>query len=451
MEKNFNKNIFIKNNNDNDNNDINLSDEFNNLIKNNNEIIKNSSNNEMNKDTIIKINNNDDIDNINSIYFQVNNVLNKSKVNNITGEIISFKISDVNAYITIKNNDHQVNCIFWKITSSLKFLEYKKINDGDNVKIIGYFSISKKNLNIFFTIKDIIKTGIGNYLYHYQEYKNKIIELKWNLNKLILINFPYNIGIITALEGAAIQDILQSFRLDSFIGKIYIKNAIVQGSSCPLSIINSINYFELNYADKLDVLLITRGGGSYEDLVGFSNWSLLEKIYNTPFITISAIGHQIDNQLADDVSDYFFATPSLASKFLIEKQKKTMNILNLIKDKINNIKINYNKSKKYYNIIENNYEKIITNYEYKDIKNYLLKINNKIKLVLSRLNSSKNLFYNNLANIKPTIFKDKEITSINDLIDIKTGKENNPKKIEIIFIDGRIKLYYKVIEHELYK
>ena len=58
-------------------------------------------------------------------------------------------------------------------------------------------------------------------------------------------------------------------------------------------------------------------------------------------------------------------------------------------------------------------------------------------------------FYNKLSNIKPTIFNNTEITSIYDFIDIYTGKEKSPKKIEIIFADGRITLYYRITNYEL--
>ena len=75
-----------------------------------------------------------------------------------------------------------------------------------------------------------------------------------HLNKKKLDLFPINIGIVTALEGAAIQDILQTFKNDKFIGNIFIKNSIVQGQQCPDSLINSIKYFEKNYNNKLDLL-----------------------------------------------------------------------------------------------------------------------------------------------------------------------------------------------------
>ena len=113
--------------------------------------------------------------------------------------------------------------------------------------------------------------------------------------------------------------------------------------------------------------MITRGGGGYEDLVGFSNWDLLIKISKTTFITLSAVGHQIDNQLSDEVSDYKFATPSLGAKFIIEKQNSfkdfvtsTIILLNDVLEKYSSLKLKFNE-------ITLNYSNILRKYEIKNM------------------------------------------------------------------------------------
>ena len=185
-------------------------------------------------------------------------IIAETSFNEITGEIISIKPSDKHLYLTIKNQDNQINCIFWNNTPD-------KIKNGDKIKITGFLSIMKKNLSIYFNVKKIEKIGSGDYMVSFVELKNKIINLGWAQNKKSIISFPYNIGIITSLEGAALQDILQTFKLDSCIGNIYLKNAIVQGKQCPASVISGIKYFNDNFNNNfnnIDILLITRGGGS---------------------------------------------------------------------------------------------------------------------------------------------------------------------------------------------
>ena len=432
------KNIFIKNNNLSDNLSEDLSDELNNLmgitkkkiINNIPDVIEN----------IIKI---DDI------YNSINNVLQKNKNNIIKGEIISFKISDTNAWIAIKSENYQISGIFWKITQNSKFKDYQKLVSGDQVTFEGSFGIMKKNLSIYFNIKSMSKIGLGEYLNLHHQNRLKIHEIGMNLNKKKIVNFPFNIGIITALDGAAIQDILQTFKIDKFIGKIIIKNTIVQGKQCPLSIINAIDYFENNYF--IDLLLITRGGGSFEDLVGFSDWNVLERINSCKFITISAVGHQIDNQLSDEVADYNFATPSIAAKYIVETQANWINNLNKYKTLFLNYKLEYKKAIDSFNLVSKNYDKIIYNFEINEYKNNIKNYSNIIKNTLNKYKKAKELFFNYLTNLKPTIIKNKEVTTIDDFIDPNTKKELNPKKIEIYFADGKIKLYYKIIEYESYK
>ena len=322
----------------------------------------------------------------------------------------------------------------------------------------------KKNLNIYFNVKSMEKFGKGDYLDLYEQYRIRIKELKLGLPKKKLNIFPYTIGIITALEGAVIQDIIQTLKLDNFIGNIIVKNSIVQGLQCPKSIINSIEWFEQNYSIQLDLLMITRGGGSYEDLVGFSNWDLLEKISNTSFITLSAIGHQTDNQLSDEVADYKFATPSIGAKFIVETQQYYKKCYIQYNNSLNYILDNYLNSKIKFNSITTAYYNIIKKYDIKNMSNILKKYQTVLNKILSRYTVLKNDFYSQLVGLKPTITRNSnsnsnsnnnsnsndliELISINDFIDIKNNKGIRPKKIEINFIDGKIKISYKIIEYE---
>ena len=424
---------------DSDNSD-NLSDEFNKLIDKN----YTNKNTETKIETKIEKKILTSEEQIENIYIELNSTL-QSNNNNcefLIGEIITFRYSDPNAYITLKIIDYQINGIFWHITKSKNFSEYKKLSDGDKIKIYGNFAISKKNFSIYFNTKSIEKVGLGDYLQLHNQLRNKIIELGWDKNKSELTKFPYSIGIVTALEGAAIQDILQTFRTDYFIGNIFITNAIVQGKSCPESVSNAISYLESNYP-QLDLILITRGGGSYEDLVGFSDWNLVTKIKKCPILTMSAIGHQIDNQLSDEVADYKFPTPTFAAKFIVETQKKFINKLNYFKDMVSNLKNKFITSKELLNKITKNYNQIINNYNIYEYKEKLYKYSNKINQTLNRYHSAKKSYYNFVSNMKPTIIKNnKEVVSIRELLD-------TPKKMDIVLPDGSIKISYKVLEQNI--
>ena len=392
--------------------------------------------------------------NIQKITDFLSNIIAETSFNEITGEIISIKPSDKHLYLTVKNQDYQINCIYWNNAPD-------KIKNGDKIKITGFLSIMKKNLSIYFNVKKIEKVGSGDYIVSFVELKNKIINLGWAQNKKSITPFPYNIGIITSLEGAALQDILQTFKLDSCIGNIYLKNALVQGKQCPSSVISAINYFNDNFTN-IDVLLITRGGGSNEDLIGFSDFNLLEEIHSCKFVTISAVGHQIDNQLSDLVCDYNFATPSIAAKFIVEKQKTYLDNIKLFKNNLDKLLDKFNESKIIFNNIDySNKLKVI---EDKEIKDKLLLYKNNLNYILSMYNRTKVKLLNNISSIKPSIYKknkitesnlnnntdETEITSITDFIDPITGTERKNKKLKLVFNDGNVDINYKITSYELF-
>ena len=360
--------------------------------------------------------------------------INTTNINIVEGEILSIKPSGKNQYITIKNGEFQMNCISWGNIYEAK--------EGDTVEIVGKLMVLKKNLSLYYNIKKLQKIGIGNYVNSFVELKKKVIDLGWCNLKREIESFPYNIGIVSALEGAAIQDILQTFKLDNLYGKVFIKNAVVQGKQCPSSVIEGIKYFNSKSNDeKVDLLLITRGGGSSEDLVGFSDFKLLEEIHKSDIITISAVGHQIDNQLSDIVADYYFATPSIAAKFIVEKQKCYIECIKNKKYSIESIFNKFEETKQKFDKIDK--EVIIKNYEKSELNNTINKYKIFVEEIFRKYNQSKIQFYNNISKIKPTIYhKDKEVNVLNDLL------EATPKKVQIILQDGRLDIQYKILFFE---
>lgn len=387
--------------------------------------------------------------NLDDLQNNINRVLYQIKEDTINGEIISFKLSDINAYITIKTKDRQLKCIFWKIKLDNKFNEYKNLKDGDKVKISGKFNIMKKDLSIYFNMNNIEKEGTGEYMNIYYEYRKKIIENKWDQDKKQLYKMPLNIGIVTSLEGAAIEDILKAFTDDKFRGKIIIKNAVVQGKSCAESVINGILYFEKEH-NNIDILLITRGGGSYEDLVGFSSWNLIEKINNTKLLIISAVGHQVDNQLSDEVSDYKCATPSLGAKLIIEKQKEYITKLSQFKERIGNMERIFQEGKEVFNNI--NYDKLIKKYELQEMNDKHKKYTKIYNSIIDEYTQSKISFIKKMSEIKPSLFRNEnELFSLNDFVDIKNNKTIKPKEMQIKFIDGSLTMTYTITEYNSIK
>lgn len=367
----------------------------------------------------------------------------------IEGEIISIKVNGKNQYITIKNGDLQISCISWSCIHDAVM--------SNVVELKGEVKVMKKNMSIYFNIRKLSIKGDGNIITEFNKLKNKVVSLGYCDNKRKLSTFPLNIAIVTSLEGAAIQDILQTFRLDNFIGNIYIKNAVVQGKSCPSSVVEAINFFNddefeiaVGYgggdnnnekkvitSKNIDLLLVTRGGGSNEDLLGFSDFAVLEAIHKSNIITISAVGHQIDNQLSDIVADYSFATPSIASKFIVERQKEFIKKLVDVKSGNDKIFDMYSKSRD--SLLQLDYNEIIKNYDKININNKLGSYRTYVNNIIMHYNNTKSFVFDMISKIKPTLFnKDKEICSVKEL------ENNAPKKLDIVFHDGKATIYYKL-------
>ena len=209
-------------------------------------------------------------------------------------------------------------------------------------------------------------------------------------------------------------------------------------------------------------MFITRGGGSNEDLIGFSDFGLLEEIHSCKFVTISAVGHQIDNQLSDLVCDYNFATPSIAAKFIVEKQKTYLDNIKLFKNNLDKLLDKFKDTKTIFANID--YSNKLKAIEDKEIKDKLLLYKNNLGYILSTYNRTKVKLLNNISSIKPSIYKknkitesnlnnntdETEITSITDFIDPITGTERKNKKLKLVFNDGNIDINYKITSYELF-
>jgi exodeoxyribonuclease VII large subunit len=230
--------------------------------------------------------------------------------------------------MTLKDSTASINVIMWRYDIFMEKNKSDICKNGDNVTIHGTLKGYPKNGSYNLVVSTIKKNGIGELFELYQKTKEKYEELDYYINKKQIPTHISNVGVLTAIDGAALQDILYVVNNNSFSGNIYVKGCIVQGSSCPLSIALGLQYFEDHPELNLDVVLIARGGGSFEDLMGFSDPIILEKIYNYPIFTISAIGHEVDNMLSDYVADLRAPTPSVAGEIISKYWATLSKILN---------------------------------------------------------------------------------------------------------------------------
>ena len=159
-------------------------------------------------------------------------------------------------------------------------------------------------------------------------------------NKILLPYFPKNIAIITSENGAALTDILKKFS-ERMPVNILIFPVNVQGDKCPIEVANAIE--KLNKIDKNskvnrpDIIIVSRGGGSLEDLWGFNDELIIRAVYNSEIPIISGVGHEYDWTLIDFVADKRASTPTAAAEMAILKYSDFTSKLSEVGDK--NIKL----------------------------------------------------------------------------------------------------------------
>ena len=254
----------------------------------------------------------------------------------VTGEVNQLKNSHGHHYFTFKDNDNIINATIWKSKiESLKIV----IKEGDKITVDGkldFYSIGGK-IN-FIIDKVITNDGIGELLKKYQKIKNDFEKKGYfdPITKLKLPNYIKNILLLTSESGAAYHDFI--YGLENAKSNVNVKliDVIVQGIDCPKNICEQLENIKLKNVNY-DLVILTRGGGSFQDLFGFSQSELIETIHNFNLPTLSAIGHQIDNPLSDLVCDYSAPTPSLAAQFIVDYNKNYLKSYQKILKEITNV------------------------------------------------------------------------------------------------------------------
>ncbi len=195
--------------------------------------------------------------------------------------------------------------------------------DGMAVLVRGRVSVYESRGQLQLIAETAEPRGAGAMQLAFEQLKAKLAAagLFDAARKRPLPAFPKRIGVITALSGAVIHDIVTiAARRSSTLG-ILIYPAAMQGESCAAEVIAGLQYFNEN-ALALILILIARGGGSAEDLNGFNDEQLALAIAESALPVISAIGHETDFTIADFVADLRAPTPSAAAELITEAQHR---------------------------------------------------------------------------------------------------------------------------------
>ena len=238
----------------------------------------------------------------------------------IGGEVSNFsRSSSGHYYFTLSDESASISCVMFR-GDSMRVPLIKSLVDGDKIELSGGVNVYVKRGTFQIIARSIKKIGVGDLKEEFEKLKERLAKegLFDVSNKKTLPKIPRKVAVITAEKGAALQDFLNVFKRNSLSMDILVVPSLVQGDHAPESLRHGLHR-AIQYAQKtnqLDVIVLTRGGGSLEDLWAFNDEGLAWDIYNCPIPVVSAVGHQVDHTICDFVADLRSATPTAAAEQL---------------------------------------------------------------------------------------------------------------------------------------
>ncbi len=241
--------------------------------------------------------------------------------NNLGNVFVSGEISNFNNnyrsghfYFSLKDDKSLIKAVMFSSNASrVRF----KPTDGMKVIVSGRVSLYEVSGQYQLYVDSMQPDGIGALAIAYEQLKNKLEAegLFDEEHKFPIPQFPKRIGVITSPTGAVIQDIKNVVSRRCPLSEIVLCSVAVQGEAAPLQLTKAVTLF--NTMNNVDVIIIGRGGGSFEDLNCFNDETLIRTIYNSKIPVISAVGHETDYTLCDFVSDLRAPTPSAAAELAV--------------------------------------------------------------------------------------------------------------------------------------
>lgn len=249
----------------------------------------------------------------------------------IKGEVSNYRPHPSgHLYFTLKDDRSRVSAVMF--ASQAKKLLFQ-LENGMQVLIHARVAVYEVSGQYQLYVQSIEQDGLGNLYLQYQLLKEKLEKEGLFLDKYKkkIPTIPHSIAVLSAKQGAAVQDVIRTIQLRAPFVNIVVFPIPVQGQDAYLKIIET-----LKNVDKIgfDVIILARGGGSLEDLMNFNNESLARTIFslNTPII--SGIGHETDFTICDFVSDVRAVTPTgaalLATPDHHEMKQKNMQFIKLM-------------------------------------------------------------------------------------------------------------------------
>lgn len=227
-------------------------------------------------------------------------------------------------YFNLKDARAQLRCAMWRQRAGL--LRFAP-RDGIQVLLRGRLTVYEARGDMQLSVEHMEEAGEGALRRAFEELKARLAAegLFAPERKRPLPRFVRRLGIVTSPSGAAIRDVLHVIERRLPLLEIEIVPSPVQGAAATAQLVRALRW--AGASGRYDALLLTRGGGSLEDLWCFNEEALVREIAACPVPVLSAIGHEIDTTLADYVADLRAATPSAAAELLVPDRNELQALL----------------------------------------------------------------------------------------------------------------------------
>ena len=363
----------------------------------------------------------------------------------VIGEISNFKAHiSGHWYFTLKDAGAQISCTMWKGVNNYVFFTPQ---DGMKVIVSGRITVYAPRGNYQIDARSMKPAGIGELQKAFEDLKRRLYDegLFDESRKRSIPLFPEKIGIVTAIDGAALQDMINIARRRFPFVELMVVPSKVQGEGAAQEIVNGIKL--LNKKEEVDLIIVGRGGGSLEDLWCFNEEIVARAIYASQIPVISAVGHEVDFTIADFVADLRAPTPSAAMEIATPDKNEILGFLNeyssssLLKlkkkqEKYNNNLVSFVKSYGFripYDMIKNRNQQLDNL-----LSRIQANIENKIAFEKNRVELTQRLI--ETYNVEHTLKRGFTLVRQNEKIVSRAGNLNKEESYKIQFFDNIIEV-----------
>ena len=232
----------------------------------------------------------------------------------VKGEVSNLKYhTSGHIYFSLKDESGTIACVmFAGSRSGLSF----RMEEGQQIIVFGVVDVYARDGKYQLYARKIVRDGVGLLYERFELLKKELQEMGMFAPeyKQKIPKYIRRLGVVTAPTGAAVRDIINITKRRNPFVQIILYPALVQGEGAAESIVKGIHALE---AEKVDVMIVGRGGGSMEDLWAFNEEAVARAVFDCSVPVISAVGHETDTTIIDFVADLRAPTPSAAAELAV--------------------------------------------------------------------------------------------------------------------------------------